>query len=920
MNFRSDNEVGAHPSIDRGRGPRLLAAAAPSPTAPTTGRSGSSIACASCSKSPTWWPSRSPPAPPPTCLALACCSPPWGAIFCHPHGPHRRRGGQRAGVLSPAGAKLVPHRRRGRQDRSPRSSPRRWPSRSTACVHHPQPAAVSITQATECGTVYAPEEIAAIATSTHRHGLKLHMDGARFANALSFVGCSPAELSWKAGVDVLSLGATKNGAMARRGRGVLRRRAGARLRVPPQARRPSACPRCACCRPSSTPTCRRPVARQRPPRQRHGAPAGGRADAAQGHAAHVPGRRQRDLRRHAGAHARCAAGRRRASIIPGRRTGRASAPSASSPPSIPTRPTSITSSPSPRQREYPMTHQRTLTAAHWGVYEVEYDDNGKATRLHPFSKDPDPSPIGLHMLSDEVTRLRVRRPAVRKSWLEKGPGAAPEKRGQEPFVEVEWDEALDLVAAELEAGQGHARQPRDLRRLLRLVERRPLPSRAEPGPSLPELGRRLRAPPGFLQPGRRPRADAAHRGADGRADVHAHAVGRAWPSIASSSSPSAACRTRTRRSTPAAPAKHHVKGGLYGMRDKGVRFVNVTPTADDLDTGGAVEWLAIRPNTDAALILALCHTLLAENLHDRDFLDRCTRRLRARSGVPLGSPARTPRGPRRSPASPPRASSPSRARWRRRARWSASAGRCSAPSRRAAVLGAGHARLHAGPDRPAGRRLRRGLRPGQRRWAARVRRTPARRCRRAPTRSSDFIPVARFTDMLLQSRRHVRLQRPRPAPIPTSAWSTGRAAIRSTTTRTSTGSCAAWRKPETIVFHEQFWTPAARMADIVLPATTSLERDDIGYGRREPYMIAMKKARDPVGEARDDYAIFAGARRAPGRGRGVHRGPRHAWRGCGISTSCRARSRPKPASTCRRSTTFWAGRHAEAKGETRERR
>ena len=75
------------------------------------------------------------------------------------------------------------------------------------------------------------------------------------------------------------------------------------------------------------------------------------------------------------------------------------------------------------------THQRTLTAAHWGVYEVEYDDKGKAVRLHPFAKDPDPSPIGLHMLSDEVARLRVRRPAVRKSWLEKGPGAAPEKRG-----------------------------------------------------------------------------------------------------------------------------------------------------------------------------------------------------------------------------------------------------------------------------------------------------------------------------------------------------------------------------------------------------------------------------------------------------------------------------------------------------------
>src|SRR5260370_38457259 len=96
-----------------------------------------------------------------------------------------------------------------------------------------------------------------------------------------------------------------------------------------------------------------------------------------------------------------------------------------------------------------MTHQRTLTAAHWGVYEVEYDEQGKATKLHPFSKDPDPSPIGLHMLSDEVARLRVLRPSIRKSWLEKGPGAANDKRGAEPFVEGPWDEALDLVANEL---------------------------------------------------------------------------------------------------------------------------------------------------------------------------------------------------------------------------------------------------------------------------------------------------------------------------------------------------------------------------------------------------------------------------------------------------------------------------------------
>ncbi|WP_423460798.1 molybdopterin-dependent oxidoreductase [Ottowia sp. VDI28] len=69
---------------------------------------------------------------------------------------------------------------------------------------------------------------------------------------------------------------------------------------------------------------------------------------------------------------------------------------------------------------------------------------------------------------------------------------------------------------------------------------------------------------------------------------------------------------------------------------------------------------------------------------------------------------------------------------------------------------------------------------------------------------------------------------------------------------------AAWQsKPETIVVNEQYWTPTAKLADIVLPATTSLEREDIGYASRERFMIAMKKVLEPVGQARDDYDIFA---------------------------------------------------------------
>ena len=77
-----------------------------------------------------------------------------------------------------------------------------------------QPAAVSLTQASEAGTVYRPDETAAIAEVCRGHGLGLHVDGARFANALAMLGCTPAEASWRAGVDVLSFGATKNGALA----------------------------------------------------------------------------------------------------------------------------------------------------------------------------------------------------------------------------------------------------------------------------------------------------------------------------------------------------------------------------------------------------------------------------------------------------------------------------------------------------------------------------------------------------------------------------------------------------------------------------------------------------------------------------------------------------------------------------------
>ena len=78
-------------------------------------------------------------------------------------------------------------------------------------IHYPRPKVVSITQATEMGTVYSVDEVRAIAWVAQKHDLKLHMDGARFANAVAHLGCSPADITWRAGVDVLCFGGTKNG-------------------------------------------------------------------------------------------------------------------------------------------------------------------------------------------------------------------------------------------------------------------------------------------------------------------------------------------------------------------------------------------------------------------------------------------------------------------------------------------------------------------------------------------------------------------------------------------------------------------------------------------------------------------------------------------------------------------------------------
>ncbi|MBI3676824.1 MAG: low specificity L-threonine aldolase [Proteobacteria bacterium] len=144
-------------------------------------------------------------------LSLSTLVPPYGAIFCHTDS-HIAVDECGAPEFYAHGAKLIPI-----DGSEAKLSP---PALETAISrlrkgdpHSVQPAAVSVTQATERGTVYSVDEIKAISGIARSHGMKLHMDGARFANAVAHLRCSAADITWRAGVDALSFGATKNGAL-----------------------------------------------------------------------------------------------------------------------------------------------------------------------------------------------------------------------------------------------------------------------------------------------------------------------------------------------------------------------------------------------------------------------------------------------------------------------------------------------------------------------------------------------------------------------------------------------------------------------------------------------------------------------------------------------------------------------------------
>jgi biotin/methionine sulfoxide reductase len=494
--------------------------------------------------------------------------------------------------------------------------------------------------------------------------------------------------------------------------------------------------------------------------------------------------------------------------------------------------------------------------SHWGAFSARMRDAKLDVR--PYPGDPDPNSLIDNFPASLRHRARIARPMVRRGWLERGPGP-DSRRGRDEFVALPWDEMLDLLGAELarvrdahgpgavfggsygwaSAGRFHHAQSQ-VHRFLNIG-----------------LGGYVRSVNSYS--------------AGASAVVLPHVMGAyeiltydnvTWEQVAEHSEIVLAFGGMALKNAMIAGggiSEHLERPAMARARARGCEFVLASPLRSDLPDEAGAEWLSLIPGTDTALMLALVHTLVRENLHDRDFLARCTEGWDIFAHYLMGETDGQPKD----------------------AAWAAP------------ITGVVAETIIALARRLAGRRalivvahsLQRAEHGEQPVWMAAVlaaalgqiglpgggygyamgaigyygRRTtmvPVPALSQGLNGVEDFIPVARIADMLLNPGGTYRYNgQTRTYPdIRLVYWAGGNPFHHHQDLNRLR---RAFAQVDTLVVHDLAWTATARHADIVLPATMTLEREDIGGNPHDPLLVAMHKLADPYGEARDDYAIFS---------------------------------------------------------------
>ena len=503
------------------------------------------------------------------------------------------------------------------------------------------------------------------------------------------------------------------------------------------------------------------------------------------------------------------------------------------------------------------TPTRYRHAAHWGAFNALVED-GRLVGVEPFERDSHPSPIIDSIPDGLYSDTRIRQPAIRKSYYHDGPGAPTEGRGAEPFVAVSWNEALDRVAAELErikrehgndaifggsygwasAGRFHnakTQLQRFLGRFGGYTDQVFTYSNAAGHAILPYI---------FGEPG----------------------LGRgpftSWDSVAAHTDLFVSFGGLGLKNTQVEPGgmgEHGTHQWLPRLKASGVEFVSITPLRDDTAEFLDADWIKPRPNTDVALMLGIAHTLVSEALHDVEALSTYCTGFEQFASYLMGESDGQPKCA--AWAAPICEIEPAiiEGLARRMAAGRTMIGTAYALQRAehgeqtywmtatlAAMLGqiglpGGGCGFGYGSMNGYGNPARKSSVPA---------------LARGDNPANSAIPVARIADMLLGPGERYQFNGKNLTypDVQFIYWCGGNPFHHH---QDLNRLVRAWQKPDTVVVNEIWWNATARHADIVLPATTTLERNDIGASSRDRFIIAMQRAVEPVGQARHDFDIFA---------------------------------------------------------------
>ncbi|TCS39739.1 molybdopterin guanine dinucleotide-containing S/N-oxide reductase [Reinekea marinisedimentorum] len=500
--------------------------------------------------------------------------------------------------------------------------------------------------------------------------------------------------------------------------------------------------------------------------------------------------------------------------------------------------------------------KKYTTSSHWGAGIAEVKD-GKLLRVSAHPLDPDPSKINDNMDSSLYGPARIKRPAVRKGYLENGPQYQNNKRGQEPFVEVSWEKAFELISEAVDS----TRKTHGNKAIFGGSYGWGSAGRFHHAQS--QLKRFLSCAGGFV----RSEGNYSYNTA---LVLLPHIVGdfdeltstaTRWSSIARDGElvvMFGGIPVKSAQVSPGGCTRHRLKDDLLACRKAGVRFVDINPCRSDSPEEIEAEWLAPVPGSDSALMLGLAHTLLTENLHDQAFLDTYTVGFEQVKTYLLGEqdgiektaewasalseiPAERIRTLAREMAHSRTfictAAGVQRTEHGEQTLWgtitlASMLGQIGLP-------GGGYA-IAYGSDGGIG------LMNRPIRWPA---------FPKGNNPVDTFIPVACIADMLLNPGADYQYNgMDLTYPDIRMVWWAGGNPFHHH--QDINRLIKAFQQPETIIVNEINWTSTARFADIVLPVTTTLEREDIGAGSRDNSLIPMPRVIDPVGEARDEFDIF----------------------------------------------------------------